>query len=34
VIGAERLRALEDDLRKVTPSQTFRLDVPGWFGGP
>jgi DNA-binding MarR family transcriptional regulator len=33
VIGAERLRALEDDLRKVTPSQVFRLDVPGWFGG-
>ena len=31
VIGAERLRAIEADLRKVTPSDAFRLDVPGWF---
>jgi DNA-binding MarR family transcriptional regulator len=32
VIGAERLSALEADLRKVTPPELFRLDVPGWFG--
>jgi DNA-binding MarR family transcriptional regulator len=32
-IGEERLRALEADLRKVTPPDVFRLDVPGWFGG-
>ncbi|MER5419647.1 MarR family winged helix-turn-helix transcriptional regulator [Streptosporangium roseum] len=32
-LGAERLRALEADLRKVTPSDVFPLDVPGWFGG-
>jgi DNA-binding MarR family transcriptional regulator len=32
-IGPERLRALEGDLRKVTPAEVFRLDVPGWFGG-
>ena len=32
VIGAERLRALESDLRDVTSSQGFRLDIPGWFG--
>jgi DNA-binding MarR family transcriptional regulator len=34
VIGADRLRAMEADLRKVTPSEAFRLDVPGWFGSP
>jgi DNA-binding MarR family transcriptional regulator len=33
VLGPDRLRALEDDLRKVTDSDLFRLDVPGWFGG-
>jgi DNA-binding MarR family transcriptional regulator len=32
VIGAERLNALEADLRQVTPPELFRLDVPGWFG--
>ncbi|WP_222709375.1 MarR family winged helix-turn-helix transcriptional regulator [Microbispora sp. CSR-4] len=32
VIGEERLRELEADLRKVTPHDIFRLDVPGWFG--
>jgi DNA-binding MarR family transcriptional regulator len=32
VIGEERLAALEDDLRKVTPRE-MRLDVPGWLGG-
>jgi DNA-binding MarR family transcriptional regulator len=31
-LGEERLRALEDDLRAVTPDELFRLDVPGWFG--
>jgi DNA-binding MarR family transcriptional regulator len=31
VIGAERLRAIETDLRKVTPPDAFRLDAPGWF---
>jgi DNA-binding MarR family transcriptional regulator len=32
-LGPERLRALEDDLRRMTPPDLFRLDVPGWFGG-
>ncbi|SNS49232.1 DNA-binding transcriptional regulator, MarR family [Streptosporangium subroseum] len=32
-LGEERLRALEADLRAVTPTDFFRLDVPGWFGG-
>lgn len=32
-LGEDRLRALESDLRKVTPADVFRLDVPGWFGG-
>jgi DNA-binding MarR family transcriptional regulator len=32
-LGEERLRALEADLRKVTPPDFFPLDVPGWFGG-
>ncbi|MEU1884518.1 MarR family winged helix-turn-helix transcriptional regulator [Micromonospora rifamycinica] len=31
-LGADRVAALEDDLRAVTPPDTFRLDVPGWFG--
>lgn len=33
VIGPERLRAMEADLRRVTPPDLWRLDVPGWFGG-
>jgi DNA-binding MarR family transcriptional regulator len=33
ILGAERLRALEADLRRVTPRDPWRLDVPGWFGG-
>jgi DNA-binding MarR family transcriptional regulator len=33
IIGAERLRAMEADLRQVTPPDVFRLDVPGWFAG-
>ncbi|WP_395107193.1 MarR family winged helix-turn-helix transcriptional regulator [Actinomadura sp. SCN-SB] len=31
-LGADRLRALEEDLRRLTPEDFFRLDVPGWFG--
>jgi DNA-binding MarR family transcriptional regulator len=31
-LGVRRLRALEDDLRTMTPPEVFRLDVPGWFG--
>ncbi|PKW14106.1 DNA-binding MarR family transcriptional regulator [Saccharopolyspora spinosa] len=31
-LGAKRLRELEADLRTKTPGETFRLDVPGWFG--
>ena len=30
-LGEDRLRALEDDLRTVTPPDFFRLDIPGWF---
>ncbi|WP_214409491.1 MarR family winged helix-turn-helix transcriptional regulator [Sphaerisporangium fuscum] len=33
IIGEDRLRALESDLRRLTPAEFFRLDVPGWFGG-
>jgi DNA-binding MarR family transcriptional regulator len=32
-LGEERLRALEDDLRAVTPQELLRLDMPGWFAG-
>ncbi|GAB2588328.1 MarR family winged helix-turn-helix transcriptional regulator [Streptomyces capparidis] len=32
-LGEDRLRALEEDLRRVTPREAFRLDAPGWFGG-
>jgi DNA-binding MarR family transcriptional regulator len=32
-LGPDRLRALEADLRTMTPSNMFPLDVPGWFGG-
>ncbi|TYK52279.1 MarR family winged helix-turn-helix transcriptional regulator [Actinomadura decatromicini] len=31
-LGADRVRALEHDLRQVTPADPWRLDVPGWFG--
>jgi DNA-binding MarR family transcriptional regulator len=31
-LGAARLSALEQDLRTMAPGETFRLDVPGWFG--
>jgi DNA-binding MarR family transcriptional regulator len=30
-LGRERLRALEEDLRKVTPPDPFPSDLPGWF---
>jgi DNA-binding MarR family transcriptional regulator len=32
-LGADRVAAIEDDLRTVTPANWFRLDVPGWFTG-
>ncbi|MFC4606095.1 MarR family winged helix-turn-helix transcriptional regulator [Rhodococcus kronopolitis] len=32
-IGADRLRALESDLRTVTGGQGHRLDAQAWFGG-
>ena len=32
VLGPDRLSALETDLRTMAPGETFRLDVPGWFG--
>ncbi|MGW0802212.1 MarR family winged helix-turn-helix transcriptional regulator [Nonomuraea sp. NPDC002799] len=31
-LGADRLRALEADLRRMTPANPWRLDIPGWFG--
>ncbi len=31
-LGADRLRDLETDLRRMAPSGSFRLDVSGWFG--
>ncbi|MFF4985999.1 MarR family winged helix-turn-helix transcriptional regulator [Streptosporangium saharense] len=31
-LGPERMRAFEADLRALTEGETFRLDVPGWFG--
>jgi DNA-binding MarR family transcriptional regulator len=33
MLGADRLRALEADLRAMAPAEGFRLDVAGWFGG-
>ncbi|MBB6040013.1 MarR family winged helix-turn-helix transcriptional regulator [Phytomonospora endophytica] len=33
VLGEERLRALEDDLRAVAEPGGFRLDAAGWIGG-
>ena len=32
-IGEDRLRAIEADLRVLTPPDFFRLDTPGWLGG-
>ncbi|RKT83637.1 DNA-binding transcriptional regulator, MarR family [Saccharopolyspora antimicrobica] len=31
-LGADRLRDLESGLRAMVPGNSFRLDVPGWFG--
>lgn len=31
-LGTGRVRALEHDLRQVTPADPWRLDAPGWFG--
>ncbi|MGW1707030.1 MarR family winged helix-turn-helix transcriptional regulator [Streptomyces sp. NPDC002206] len=33
VLGAERLRALESDLRAMAPADGFRLDAAAWFNG-
>jgi DNA-binding MarR family transcriptional regulator len=33
LLGADRVAALEADLRAAAPGQAFRLDVPGWLGG-
>ncbi|MBA2892204.1 MarR family winged helix-turn-helix transcriptional regulator [Nonomuraea soli] len=30
-LGADRLAALENDLRKMTPENVWKLDAPGWF---
>ncbi|HEX3811786.1 MAG TPA: MarR family transcriptional regulator [Mycobacteriales bacterium] len=32
ILGTRRMRGFEEDLRTVTPADSFRLDVPGWFG--
>ncbi|MGI8475097.1 MAG: MarR family winged helix-turn-helix transcriptional regulator [Thermomicrobiales bacterium] len=32
ILGEERLRRLEADLRTLAPASGFRLDVAGWFG--
>ena len=31
-LGAARLSDMETSLRTIVPDETFRLDVPGWFG--
>jgi DNA-binding MarR family transcriptional regulator len=31
-LGPDRLSALQADLRTMAPGETYRLDVPGWFG--
>jgi DNA-binding MarR family transcriptional regulator len=31
-LGPEAVDRLEDGLRAMVPGETFRLDVPGWFG--
>jgi DNA-binding MarR family transcriptional regulator len=33
ILGNERLRSLEADLRAVTGDLVIPVDVPGWFGG-
>ncbi|MEJ3654076.1 MarR family transcriptional regulator [Actinomycetes bacterium KLBMP 9759] len=32
-LGVERLRAMEDDLRAVTPGSLMRVDTAGWLAG-
>ncbi|MEV7234693.1 MarR family transcriptional regulator [Streptomyces sp. NPDC051020] len=32
-LGADRLRALESDLRAMAPAGAFRLDAAAWFNG-
>jgi DNA-binding MarR family transcriptional regulator len=32
VLGEKRLRALEDDLRRVAPGESLSVDAPGWLG--
>jgi DNA-binding MarR family transcriptional regulator len=32
-LGADRLRALEHDLRLMTPGGSYQLDMTAWFGG-
>ncbi|MFI6521062.1 MarR family winged helix-turn-helix transcriptional regulator [Spirillospora sp. NPDC050679] len=32
-LGDDRLRALEAALTEMTPTELWRLDAPGWFGG-
>lgn len=32
-LGAERVRALEADLRTMAPANALRLDAEGWFAG-
>lgn len=34
LVGADRLAALEADLRTLAPGELFRLDMPGWFASP
>jgi DNA-binding MarR family transcriptional regulator len=31
-LGADRVRAMEQDLRTMTPPDPFQLDMPRWFG--
>jgi len=33
LLGADRVAALEADLRTAAPGQALRLDVPGWLAG-
>ncbi|MEU9621425.1 MarR family winged helix-turn-helix transcriptional regulator [Streptomyces sp. NPDC048155] len=33
VLGADRVRAMEEDLRAMVPASAFRLDAAGWFTG-
>lgn len=32
LIGMDRLRVVEADLRKITEDAAFSLDIPGWLG--